>query len=93
MHTTPTRRRCLSLVAACLAGLSGCATSFHTAHAQRSLPVIIDPTETHQTITGWGASGVWYGQVVGQWPQAQRDQILDLLYGPDGARLTIYRYI
>ena len=41
---------------------------------------------------GFGASGAWWSLEIGAWPAATRGAILDLLFGPDGARLTIYRH-
>ncbi len=51
----------------------------------------IDLTKTHQTITGFGASGAWWAQKVGGWENA--DDFIKLLYSKDeGIGLNIYRY-
>ena len=52
----------------------------------------VAPARTFQTVQGFGASGAWWAQDVGAWPAETRGEILDLLYGPSGAGLTIYRY-
>ena len=52
----------------------------------------VSPEATFQTMQGFGASGAWWAQDVGDWPAEARGQIVDLIYGPGGAGLTIYRY-
>ena len=53
----------------------------------------INPEKTYQTIEGFGASGAWWAQVVGGWPEAQRRALLRLLYDrQDGLGMGIYRY-
>lgn len=54
--------------------------------------ITLSPQKTKQTIEGFGASGAWWAQVVGGWPDAKRSEVLNLLYGADGIGLTIYRY-
>lgn len=53
----------------------------------------VHSAETRQTIEGFGASGAWWAQVIGGWSDANRQQIIDLLFSPtSGIGLTIYRY-
>lgn len=52
----------------------------------------IDPSQRHQTIEGFGASGCWTAQLTGDWPEASRTRALDLLFTDQGAALSIWRY-
>jgi O-glycosyl hydrolase len=50
-------------------------------------------SEPLQIIEGFGASGAWWAQSIGNWPKEKRDEILSLLYSrKEGIGLTIYRY-
>lgn len=61
--------------------------------AQTVTTISIHPTETRQTIQGFGASGAWWSQVIGGWSDENRQQIIDLLFDPStGIGLTMYRY-
>lgn len=52
----------------------------------------IHPQRTQQRLDGFGASGGWWAQAVGQHPEA-REQVLDWLHHPThGIGLTIYRH-
>lgn len=61
---------------------------------------IIDSSKVYQTFEGFGASGAWWAQVVGDWNHIDdasglpvNKRIADLLYGnKDGIGLRIYRY-
>lgn len=51
----------------------------------------IDESTVYQTIEGFGASGAWWAQSVGNWENI--DEITELLYGSEkGIGLNIYRY-
>ena len=52
----------------------------------------LHPETKFQTIEGFGASGAWWAQLVGGWPDETRHEILRLLYSKDGLGLNIYRY-
>ena len=53
----------------------------------------LNPNKTYQTMEGFGASGAWWAQVVGGWPEAERKEILKLLYDKDeGLGMNTYRY-
>lgn len=41
---------------------------------------------------GWGTALAWFADVTGGWPDAERDRLADLFYGPDGLGWTIARY-
>ncbi len=41
---------------------------------------------------GWGTALAWFANVTGGWPDADRERLADLLYGPDGLGWTIARY-
>ncbi|MGI8746982.1 MAG: glycoside hydrolase [Deinococcus sp.] len=52
----------------------------------------IHPQQTQQRMDGFGASGGWWAQMVGQHPES-REQVLDWLHHPTrGLGLTIYRH-
>jgi len=52
----------------------------------------INPAQTHQTMEGFGASGAWWAQLVGGWPDELRQEILRLLYHKEnGLGMDIYR--
>lgn len=54
--------------------------------------ITVDLAEKHQRIRGFGASGAWWPNYVAEFPAADRDRILRLLFTAEGADLTIYRY-
>ncbi|MBN2130689.1 MAG: hypothetical protein JW741_14395 [Sedimentisphaerales bacterium] len=52
----------------------------------------LKPDEVRQEIDGFGASGAWWAQIVGGWPESKRERIIGLLFGREGVGLSIYRY-
>ncbi len=53
----------------------------------------IDPRLRHQTMEGFGASGAWWAQAVGAWPEPEMTRVLRVLFDRRaGIGLTIYRY-
>ena len=52
----------------------------------------LKPGDVRQEIDGFGASGAWWAQIVGGWPESKREQIIGLLFGREGIGLSIYRY-
>ncbi|MDR1465159.1 MAG: hypothetical protein LBJ11_07680 [Oscillospiraceae bacterium] len=55
--------------------------------------VRVAPKETRQTMEGFGASGAWWAQAVGGWPEDVRAEIMKLLYSKtEGLGMTTYRY-
>ena len=53
----------------------------------------INRNRTYQTIESFGASGSWWSQYAGCWPEADRNRIASLLFDPDcGIGLSAYRY-
>ena len=61
--------------------------------AEAQVRVTVDPSQTHQTMDGFGASGAWWPTWVGDYPQAKQEQLLDLLFAEEGGiALSIYRY-
>lgn len=64
------------------------------------ITVTIDPTKTAQTIDHFGASDAWSCQFVGQWPDAKKTAIADLLFSrdtlsngkPKGIGLSLWRF-
>lgn len=58
-----------------------------------TLTVDVQPTQTHQTIEGFGASGAWWAQAIGGWRDENRQRIIDLLFHPTkGIGLSLFRY-
>ncbi|MCL2445851.1 MAG: hypothetical protein FWD06_03675 [Oscillospiraceae bacterium] len=53
----------------------------------------LNPAKSYQTIEGFGASGAWWAQFVGGWPDETRREIMRLLYHKEhGLGMQIYRY-
>lgn len=53
----------------------------------------VTPTQTHQTVEGFGASGAWWSQYLGGWSDKNRSTVADLLFSTNkGIGLTQYRY-
>ena len=64
-----------------------------TAGNAAPVTLIVDTARPAQEILGFGASGAWWAQVIGGWPEAQRRAIIRLLYDKQtGLGLSIYRY-
>jgi len=58
-----------------------------------SVHLALRPGDRGQTIEGFGASGAWWAQVVGGWPDETRTRIMELLYSKTkGLGMTTYRY-
>jgi O-glycosyl hydrolase len=61
----------------------------------------LDPSKTHQTMVGFGASDAWRLQMVGNyWPEEKKNRIADLLFSsrisdngkPEGIGLSLWRF-
>lgn len=53
----------------------------------------VNESKTYQTMEGFGASGCWWAQRLGQGTDAQIDSVMSLLYDKnDGIGLNIFRY-
>ncbi|WP_204985949.1 glycoside hydrolase [Mucilaginibacter psychrotolerans] len=64
------------------------------AHGQSGeVTIHIDAAKTYQTISNFAASDAWACQFVGNWPDAKREKIADLLFSrktnPDGSPMGI----
>ena len=60
---------------------------------EQGLQLHIDPETTYQPIEGFGASGCWWAQWLGEWPDETLEPVIDLLYNTQtGIGLTQYRY-
>lgn len=92
------RRRSLPLAASVLtvvALLFGGAQSppaAAAAPAPAGTTVRLDPGYQQQPFEGWGTALAWFAHVTGGWPEAQRRQLADALYGPGGLGFTVARY-
>ncbi|KAA6437049.1 xylanase [Dyadobacter flavalbus] len=66
----------------------------------QALTITINPARTYQSIDHFGASDAWACQFVGNWPDAKRNAIADLLFSqesgadgqPKGIGLSIWRF-
>lgn len=66
----------------------------------QQLVVTINPDKTYQSIDHFGASDAWACQFVGNWPDAKRNAIADLLFSqefspggqPKGIGLSMWRF-
>ncbi len=55
--------------------------------------VTVDPTQKHQTMEGFGASGAWWHTWTKDYPPTLQEEMLDLLHSrTDGIGLSIFRY-
>lgn len=73
----------------------------HFAKAQvKDVVIDIDLSKTYQTIDNFGASDAWECQFAGNWPDAKRNKIADLLFSrdtspdgsPKGIGLSLWRF-
>ena len=61
--------------------------------AAAPVTLAVDTRRTAQEILGFGASGCWWAQEIGGWPEAKRRELMRLLYDKKtGIGLTIYRH-
>ncbi|MFH8836868.1 RICIN domain-containing protein [Streptomyces sp. NPDC017868] len=51
-----------------------------------------DPSYQQPAFEGWGTALVWFANVTGGWPDAQRNALADALYGSGGLGFNIARY-
>lgn len=66
----------------------------------KKITVSIDLNKTYQTIDNFGASDAWACQFAGNWPEAKRNAIADLLFSrrlnadgsPEGIGLSLWRF-
>lgn len=66
----------------------------------KKLTVTIDPSRQYQEMDNFGASDAWACQFVGQWPDAKKNAIADLLFSmdttamgaPRGIGLSLWRF-
>lgn len=85
---SPSRR---ALLAA--AGLALAAPALvHTEEPVVSVALRPDLSRAGTVFEGWGTALAWFANVTGGWPDADRERLADLLYGPEGLGWTIARY-
>ncbi|HTN35773.1 MAG TPA: glycoside hydrolase [Arachidicoccus sp.] len=83
-----------------LAGNKVSAQQYKPLQQRDTLNVKINLEETFQTIDNFGASDAWSCQFVGNWPDAGRKQVADLLFSqkikkdgsPKGIGLSLWRF-
>lgn len=77
-----------------------CSSERKTAPDEESIEITINPEVTFQTIHNFGASDAWSCQFVGNWPDAQKNKVADLLFSleenedgsPKGIGLSCWRF-
>ncbi|WIV61738.1 RICIN domain-containing protein [Amycolatopsis nalaikhensis] len=72
--------------------LVGGAVAAAPADAATAVTVKPDPTYRQQPFEGWGASLAWMAEATGGYPDAVRDRLADLVFGPTGLNLNIARF-
>jgi len=60
--------------------------------AEVAVPLRVDLVNPGPQFEGWGTALAWFAHVTGGWPDAERERLADLFYGPDGLGWTIARY-
>ncbi|MCE7040466.1 glycoside hydrolase [Dyadobacter sp. CY312] len=86
-----------------LASFSSCKaneTPVKQTEAEKPLTLTINPGKTFQSIDHFGASDAWACQFVGNWPDAKKNAIADLLFSqdllpngqPKGIGLSLWRF-
>ena len=57
------------------------------------IPITIDAAVRYQEIDGFGASDCWSFQKIGEWPEAEKNRVADLLFSVDeGIGLSQWRF-
>ncbi|WP_277207219.1 RICIN domain-containing protein [Isoptericola croceus] len=51
-----------------------------------------DPSYAGEPFEGWGTSLVWFANATGDYPDEIREELADMVFGPDGLNLNIARY-
>lgn len=57
-----------------------------------SIPLTVRMDTPGAPFEGWGTALAWFAEVTGGYPDATRERLADLFYGPDGLGWTIARY-
>jgi O-glycosyl hydrolase len=71
------------------------ATALPAAAASTGVPTVRitpDPSYQQPAFEGWGTSLVWFANATGDYPDAVRNRLADLVFGKDGLALNIARY-
>lgn len=80
-----------------LISLAALAATMLAPAAQAEEPTVeialkVDTGHPGTEFEGWGTALAWFAHVTGGWPDAERERLADLFYGPDGLGWTIARY-
>lgn len=78
----------------CAAFLSAGWSLSHAAQPEStdSEVAVVDPSQRHQQLEGWGSSLCWWAAQVGNWDEKKVDEIVDLITSPDKLNMNIFRY-
>lgn len=63
-----------------------------TATTDDAVTVRPDPSYAGEPFEGWGTSLVWFANATGGYPDEIKNELADMLFGPDGMNLNIARY-
>lgn len=70
-----------------------CCLFWATVFYVHAVSVIVAPSDDHPVFEGWGTSICWWGNIVGNYSDAVRDTIVDLVFDTaDGLGMNIVRY-
>lgn len=70
----------------------GAATAAAADTDTQSKTIRIDPSRPQPAFEGGGASLAWFANATGGHPEPIRRRLVDMLFGPDGPRVTIARH-
>ena len=94
----PAHTRCRPLVGrsrlirATLAAIAALATSAQAASPEVAITIRPAIERPGPVFEGWGTALAWFAEVTGGYPDATRERLADLFYGPEGLDWTIARY-
>jgi len=60
--------------------------------AARPTTITPNPAYAGEPFQGWGNSLVWFANATGDYPDALREQLFDLVFGADGLNMNVARY-
>ncbi|KAI9332036.1 hypothetical protein DFJ73DRAFT_799659 [Zopfochytrium polystomum] len=80
------------LGAASLASASPVDRTVQLSRRNTAVNLVLDPSYQQPSFEGWGTSLAWLGVVTGGYPDAIRNQLVDMVFGPNGLNLNIARY-
>jgi O-glycosyl hydrolase len=83
---------CVVFLIACIALNASCMAQTNQTGEKLITQININPSQSYQTIEGWGSSLCWWAGQVGNWNEERVDSIIDLITSPDKLNMNIFRY-